>query len=151
MASALIDSSIVLKMITARLEASVSGVELQHLGEPETDSTGIQARVAGFQLDRHGRNRSDGQEDNADLEVTIEVLADAASMETAINAITKASMDVVAGIDQVRLTDSSTNHDLHLGRCREAVGTGEDEKGVFGMSTITVSGVVKRTSGTSIV
>lgn len=151
MASALIDSSILLKLLTQRIETVVTTIDTHQLGEAERGGQTTTARVTGLNVTRDERGRSDGQEDSGTFVATISVLSDSVNQDTYIDAITKASMLYVAALDQVRLADSSTTHEMHIDRVNEEISSAADEDSVFGVSTITLAGIVKRTSGATIV
>lgn len=160
MASALVDSTIVLRLMTAAIETAIgggtgSGVEVQHLGEPEHKTGDVEARVSGFKIKRNVRNRSAGQPDDADFEATIEVIVGAISMEAAIDTITRASMAVVAAVNETDWVDAPTTHRVETGRADEEIatgaGTGDNENKIIGVSMITLTGLARRDSGSTIV
>lgn len=151
MASALIDSSILLKLLTQKIETVVTTIDTHQLGESERGGNTTTARVTGLSVIRDERSRVDGMEDSGTFTGTISVLTDSVSQDGSIDAITKASMLYVSALDQLRLYDSSTTHEMHIDRVNEDISSVADEDSVFGVSTITFSGLVKRVSGATIV
>lgn len=160
MASALVDSTIVLRLMTAAIETALgtyatSGVEVQHLGESEHNTGDVEARVTGLTLNRSVRNRSTGQPDDAEFEAKIEVVVGAISMEAAIDSITRASMAVVAAVNETDWVDASTTHRVETGRASEEIATGagqgDDANKIIGVSQITLSGLARRDSGSTVV
>lgn len=149
MAAALIDSTIVLRLLTARIESAINLPYVAHLGEAP-HSSGVEVRVAGLRIERDARSIQDGHPDTGTFEASFEIFCDAANMASAIDNISKLSMLAVNALNETFLRDDTTTHELQLGRPSEEIGTGTDaEDRIVGVGLVTVEGMVLRQSGST--
>ena len=151
MASALIDSTIVLRLLTAQLETAVADQAMSQLGEAPHAASGYTIRVISLAVTRDIRSHSDGQPNLGTFELMVEVTVDSENTEIAIDTITKKSMKVVAALSEQRLYDASTTHEIVTECPEEQIATADapDER-TIGVSLITVGGTVRRDSGATV-
>lgn len=151
MAAALVDDSIILKMVVTAMNTIASSLVVTQIGEPQRDSGGVTVSVQKLHVRPQDRVMSDAQEDVADVEIEFHAVVGPIEGEGAIDTITRVGMALSVVVNEVRLSDASTNHELVLGRCEREHMSDQDEDSVFGLIVLTARGYARRTSGATLV
>ena len=109
MPAALIDSTIVLRLLAARLVGGVTGADVTQLGEAPVKAIalgGVEIRFLALNIVRERRSFADAAPSDGTFEAVIEVVVDADQMEASADNLTRYAMAVVAALDQQRMTDA---------------------------------------------
>jgi hypothetical protein len=153
MAAAIIDDSIVLKLLVGQLNTVDPVVRV--LGEPERDLGNVAAELIRLSVSPHDRVMADEAEDMADVEFEIVGVVGATAQEAAINLVTRMAMEIATAFNEQRLYDASTGHEVQIHRVsREVEAAGSDtdaQDGPFGLFRLVGTGMARRTSGASLV
>jgi hypothetical protein len=155
MPAALIDSTIVLRLLAARLVAGVTGADVTQLGEAPVKAIalgGVEIRFLALNIVRERRSFADAAPSDGTFEAVIEVVVDADQMEASADNLTRYAMAVVAALDQQRMTDAGTTHEVLCEQADEENATGDDpEDRIVGVAMVRASGRLRRESGRTVV
>lgn len=150
-AASLIDSGIVLKVLSAKMEAlgTAAGIDIFQLGDAHR-SSGKWARLVSVRLGKFRRMRKADEVDIAPLNFVVQGVIEAQPKAHAIGTVATYIRNTFMDVQVNDPSDVSVTHQLNVTGCDEEIAAEQDDQRVMIFATCTFEGDVKRLSGTSI-